>query len=404
MLTDKALRAMKPRKKPYKISDEKGLSILVQPSGAMWWRLRYRYANREKMLSLGTYPDTSLKVARKKRDEARQQLANGIDPSAKRQAERSARADTFEAIAAEWLKQNGKLDAGTRDQYDRRVSKYVNPYLGRWAITDITAPELLKVLRRIESQGTIETAHRVRSVVSRIFRYAIATGRAERDPAADLRGAIAPVRTTNFAAIIEPKAVGALLRALDGYQGQPSVMYALRLSPLVFVRPGELRAAEWGEFDLDGAEWRIPAVRMKMDERHVVPLSRQAVALLRELQGHTGTGRLLFPSLRTRERPISENTVNAALRRMGYGKDEMTGHGFRTVASTLLNELGWHPDVIELQLAHKPRDKVRAAYNRAERLAERRSMMQAWSDYLDGLKAGPEVVEPIDTAANQRLG
>jgi integrase len=229
-------------------------------------------------------------------------------------------------------------------------------------------------------------------LLSRVFRYAVATGRAERDPAADLRGAIASVRTRNFAAVIDPKSVGALLRAIENYQGQPSVIYALKLAPLVFVRPGELRGAEWSEIDLAAAEWRIPASRMKMDERHIVPLPRQAVALLRELKTHTGNGRLLFPGLRSREREISENTLNAALRRMGYGKDDMTGHGFRTVASTLLNELGWHPDLIELQLAHKPRDRVRAAYNRAERLEERRQMMQTWADYLDRLKTGGDIV------------
>lgn len=391
MLTDKGLRAMKPRDKPYRVTDEKGLAIQVQPSGAMWWRFRYRFAGRQKMLSLGTYPDTSLKVARHKRDELRQLVSDGVDPSAKRQSERTAQAETFEALASEWLAQARNLDEGTRGQYRRRLEKYVLPHVGRWPVADVTAPELLKVLRRIEARGTIETAHRVRAVVSRVFRYGVATGRAERDPAADLKGAIAPVKGRNFAAIVEPRQVGALLRAIDGYQGQPSVMFALKLAPLVFVRPGELRGAEWSEFDLQAEEWRIPAERMKMEDHHVVPLSRQAIAVLNELRLYTGGRRLLFPSMRSRQRPISENTLNAALRRMGYGTEDMTSHGFRTVASTLLNELGWHPDLIELQLAHKPRDKVRAAYNRAERLAERRQMMQAWADYLDGLKAGAQV-------------
>ncbi|MGD8829360.1 MAG: integrase arm-type DNA-binding domain-containing protein [Pseudomonadales bacterium] len=392
MLTDKAIQAIKPQEKRTKVSDGGGLVLWVEPNGSKLWRFRYYFAGREKMISLGTYPATSLAKARKKRDDARTQLEDGIDPSAKRQAERAANADSFAAVAEEWLRQNGHLEEGTRDQYRARLTKYVNPYVGRWSISKITAPELLKVLKRIESKGTIETAHRVRSLLSRVFRYAVATGRAERDPAADLRGAIASVRTRNFAAVIDPKSVGALLRAIENYQGQPSVIYALKLAPLVFVRPGELRGAEWSEIDLAAAEWRIPASRMKMDERHIVPLPRQAVALLRELKTHTGNGRLLFPGLRSREREISENTLNAALRRMGYGKDDMTGHGFRTVASTLLNELGWHPDLIELQLAHKPRDRVRAAYNRAERLEERRQMMQTWADYLDRLKTGGDIV------------
>lgn len=391
MLTDIALRALKPREKPYKKADTLGLYVIVRPDGARWWRFRYVWNGREKLLSLGTYPDTSLRLAREKRDDARRQLARGVDPSAARQAERQAQADTFEAVASEWLNRNGHIGASTRSQYRHRLSKYVYPRLGRWPVADITAAELLKVLRRIESNGTIETAHRVRSVVSRVFRYAVATGRAERDPAADLRGAIASVKSKNFAAIVEPKKVGELLRAIDGYDGQPAVMLALKLAPLVFVRPGELRGAEWVELDLEAAEWRIPAERMKMDERHIVPLSRQAVAVLEELQVHTGHGRLLFPGLRSRERPISENTINGALRRLGYSTDDMTGHGFRSMASTLLNELGWPGDVIELQLAHKPRDKVRAAYNRAERLTERRQMMQAWADYLDGLKGGASV-------------
>jgi integrase len=388
MLTTKQIAALKPADRPYKVADAEGLTLLVQPNGARLWRFRYRFAGREKMLSLGSYPATSLAGARKKRDAAKADLEAGIDPSAKRQAERTARADTFAAIAEEWIGQNAALDPDTREQYRRRLSKYVFPKLGSWPIATITAPEILRVLRNIESTGRLETAHRVRSAVSRVFRYALATGRADRDPAADVRGAIASPKASNFAAIVDPREVGRLLRAIEGYQGQPAVMCALRLAPLVFVRPGELRGAEWAEFDRDAAEWRIPAQRMKMDERHVVPLSRQVLAILDELEGYTGAGRFLFPSLRTRERCISENTLNAALRRLGYDGNEHTAHGFRTTASTLLNELGWHPDVIELQLAHKPRAKVRAAYNRAERLAERRKMMQAWADYLDGLKAG----------------
>jgi integrase len=267
----------------------------------------------------------------------------------------------------------------------------VFPYIGKHPIEALKAADVLKVLRRIESRGTHETAHRVRSLCGRVFRYAVATGRAERDPTADLKGALAPANNENFAAITDPAKVGQLLRAIDGYVGQPTVHAALKLAPLVFVRPGELRAAEWSEFDLDGAEWRIPAERMKAGELHIVPLSSQALEIIADLQLITGDGKYLFPSLRTTSRPISDGTINAALRRLGYSAEEMTGHGFRTMASTLLNEKGWHPDLIELQLAHKDRNKVRAAYNRAERLAERRKMMQSWADYLDGLKAGGKV-------------
>jgi integrase len=392
MLTDTKIRNARPKAKPYKLFDERGLFLLVYPNGRRGFRFRYRYGGREKLLSFGSYPDTTLKLARQKRDDARQLLAANVDPSAVRQSEKLAQADTFEAIAREWLAAGcpggkGKgVNDGTAEQLRHRLTKYIFPYLGRWPITDVSAPELLKVLRRIESKGTFETAHRCRSLCSRIFRYAIATGRAERDAAADLQGALTPTRTQNFAAITEPKRIGELLRAIDSYQGQPAVIAALRLAPFVFVRPAELRGAEWREVDLDAAEWRIPAERMKMGRPHIVPLSRQAVAILEELQPITGHGRLLFPSLRSSERPISENTINAALRRLDFGQDEMTGHGFRTMASTRLNELGYPPDVIELQLAHADTNKVRAAYNRAERMAERRKMMQAWANYLEGLK------------------
>ena len=264
---------------------------------------------------------------------------------------------------------------------------FMFPAFGKWPIRDIKPADLLRELRKLEAKGLHETAHRTRQRMSQVFRYAVATGRADHDITASLRGALTPIPTEHRAALTDPSQVGALLRAIDGYQGQPSVMAALKLAPLVFVRPRELRAAEWIEIDLDAAEWRIPAERMKMGERHIVPLSTQAIAILEELQPVTGHGRYLFPSLRTDARCISDNTLNAALRRLGYGKTEQTAHGFRTIASTLLNELGHHPDVIERQLAHAPRNKVRAAYNRAERLAERRKMMQAWADYLDGLKS-----------------
>lgn len=393
MLTDTLIRNAKAKQgKAYKLFDERGLFLLVTPKGSKGWRFRYRFAGREKLISLGPYPDVSLKQAREKREAARRLLAQDppVDPSAKRQAAKRAQADSFEAVAREWMQKSKghSISADTVDLIRRRFELYVFPYIGKQPIASVTAPDLLAALRRIEHKKRFETARRTRSACGRIFRYAIATGRAERDVAADLKGALITVEATHFAAITEPKRVGELLRAIDGYQGQPSVMFALRLAPLVFVRPGELRAAEWSEIDLDGAQWRIRAERTKLRRAHLVPLSVQAVAILRELHTITGNGRYLFPSLRTRKRCISDNTINAALRRLGFASDEQTAHGFRTIASTLLNELGWNGDLIELQLAHKPGDKVRAAYNRAERVAERTKMMQAWADYLDTLKGG----------------
>jgi integrase len=274
------------------------------------------------------------------------------------------------------------------------MKSFLYPNVGTRPIASITAQELLAALRRIEARGTNETAHRVRSLAGRVFRYAVATGRAHHDVSADLKDALAPVKSRNFASLTEPVRVGELLRAIEGYSGQPITAFALKLAPLVFVRPGELRGAEWAEFDLEGAEWRIPAARMKIGEQHIVPLSRQAVAMLREAHILTGRGRYVFPSLLSAERPMSNNTVNAALRRLGYGSDEQTGHGFRSMASTLLNEQRFPPDVIELQLAHRERNKVRAAYNRAQRLAERKQMMQAWADHLDALR-GVNVLDVV---------
>jgi integrase len=387
-----AIRNARPHAKPYKLADGDGLALLVNPNGSKWWRLRYRFAGREKMVSLGVYPEVGLKQARERRLAARRLVADGIDPSAKRQAERISQDNTFEAIAREWLAmQAKKLSAGTLGRERDRLEDFVFPYLGRRPIAQVTAPDLLGALRRIEARGTHETAHRTRAVCSRVFRYAIATGRAERDVSADLKGALAPAVTRNFPAITEPARIGELLRAIEGYSGQRAVHGALRLAPYVFVRPGELRQAEWVEFNLEAAEWRIPAERMKAREAHLVPLSLQAITILRALEPITGAGRYLFPSLRTAARPISNNTINAALRRLGYDKDQMTGHGFRSMASTCLNEQGWHPDLIELQLAHAERNQVRAAYNKAQRLPERRKMMQSWADYLDVLRAGATV-------------
>lgn len=395
MLTETAIRNAKAPEKPAKLFDGGGLYLLVNPQGSRLWRLKYRIHGKEKLLAVGSYPDVSLKRAREKRDEARKLLADGIDPSSQRKADKLAHADTFEKIAAEWLDlQRKRLVPVSIAKAEWLFKELLNPFLGSKPITTITAADILAVLRKVESRGKHDTAHRMRQRCSQIFRFAVATGRADRDPTADLRGALAPIVIQHRAAITEPQKIGGLLRAIDGYQGEPTVAAALKLSPLLFVRPGELRGAQWAEFDLRGKhpEWRIPAERMKMREPHIVPLSAQAVAILSELQILTGDGKYLFPSLRTTTRFISENTVNAALRRLGYSKEEMTGHGFRSMASTCLNEQGWHPDLIELQLAHAERNKVRAAYNRAERLVERRKMMQSWATYLDGLKAGSNVV------------
>lgn len=339
-----------------------------------------------------------LKYAREQREEARQLVARGIDPSVQRRTNKIALENSFKLIAEEWLAlQSKKLAEITVSKARWILNSFVYPRLGSRPIAEITAPELLTVLRPIEARGMHETAHRALQHCSQIFRYAIATGRATRDITSDLRGALAPVVVENRAAIPEPAKIGALLRSIDGYVGHPTTAIALKLSPLVFVRPSELRAAEWSEIDLNAAEWRIPAERMKMRERYIVPLSTQAVALLRQLRSIARKSRYVFPSLQSRDRPMSVNTVNAALRRLGYARDEMTAHGFRAMACTCLNELGWHPDLIELQLAHAERNKVRAAYNRAERLADRRKMMQAWGNYLDGLRAGNRETAPIQT-------
>ncbi|MEL7641677.1 MAG: integrase arm-type DNA-binding domain-containing protein [Solidesulfovibrio sp.] len=401
-LTDAAVRNAKAMDKTLRLKDERGLYLEVSPKGGKWWRLRYWLASKENRLSLGVYPDVSLKEARERRDEARKLIAKGIDPSAARKeekAEAAAEALTFEHVAREWYERfKPKWSPSHSLDVIQRLEKNVFPSLGPLSIRDITAPELLTAVRLIEGRGAVKSARRVLQMCGQVFRYAVATGQADRDIAADLRGSLPPAREKHHASITDPKGVAQLLRAIDGYQGSFVALCALRIAPLVFVRPGELRHAEWSEIDLDKAEWRIPAEKMKMREQHIVPLSRQAVAILRELHPLTGVGRYVFPSIRTSARPMSENTVLAALRRMGYTKDEMTGHGFRSMASTLLNEQGWNRDAIERQLAHGERNAVRAAYNFAEHLPERRRMMQAWSDYLDTLKAGAKVT-PIHATA-----
>lgn len=394
-LNDSAIKAAKPADKPKKLFDERGLFLLLNPNGAKLWRVKYRFAGKDQLLGLGRYPEITLKQAREHRDEIRKQVATGIDPSAARKAVKAALAGegSFEALAREWYHQfSGGWTPEHAGRVWRRLEADLLPWLGKRPVKELEAPELLACLRRIQARGALESAHRALQTLSQAFRYAVATGRATRDPTADLRGALPPVKVKHFAAITDPKAIGALLRDLDSYEGSFVTRCALQLAPLLFVRPGELRQAEWPEFDLEAAEWRIPAHKMKMRHAHIVPLARQSVAILRELHALTGRGRYLFPGLRTAARPMSENTVNAALRRMGYDQSQMTGHGFRSMASTLLNEMGWHQDAIERQLAHAEKDGVRAAYNRAEHLPERRRMMQAWADYLDGLKRGAEVV------------
>lgn len=412
-LTDTAIRNAKPgitpagkeTTKPYKLGDTGGLYLEVAPSGGKWWRLKYRFDGKEKRLSLGVYPDVGLKDARQRRDDARKLLADGVDPGENRKASKAAKAEraanSFEVIAREWFaKQSATWSDNHGSRIIQRLERDIFPWIGGRPIAGITAPELLAVLRRIETRGAVETAHRAHQNCGQVFRYAIATGRAERDPSPDLKGALPPVKEKHLAAITDPKKMGALLRAMDDYQGQFVTKCALRLAPLVFVRPGELRRAEWAELDLDKAEWNIPAERMKMREPHLVPLSSQAVAILRELHALTGEGRYVFPGARTNGRPMSDNAILAALRRMGFAKDEMSGHGFRAMARTILDEvLQVRPDFIEHQLAHAVRDPNGRAYNRTAHLAERRKMMQLWADYLDKQKAGADVITLHGAAA-----
>lgn len=413
-LTDIACRNAKPGNRPRKLADGGGLYLLVNQSGK-YWRWDYRFAGKRKTMALGTYPEVPLATqrdrtgkalsigAREKLAEARAVLGSGVDPMLARKQEKLTRAHAsatgFEAVAREWHAKFGQRWApATAAKILGQLEQGVFPWLGARPVGEVTAPELLAVLRRIESRGALETAHRVKQNCGRVFRYAIATGRAERDPAADLSGALPPVKEAHHAAVTEPQGVGELLKAIDAFSGTFIVKCALRLAPLLFVRPGELRQAEWAEIDLDAARWVIPAERMKMRQAHLVPLSAQAVAVLREIHPLTGHGRLVFPGVRDHDRPLSENTLNQALRRIGYAPDEMTAHGFRSIASTLLNEQGWNPDAIERQLAHAERNAIRGAYNRAELLPERVRMMQAWADYLDGLKAGAVIV-PIGRRA-----
>lgn len=428
-LSDKAIRAALKRAadtgKPEKVSDGAGLRLDCQPSGAGWWRLRYRFGGKEGMLSLGTYPEVPLSLARQRRDEARAQVAAGTDPSAARKADKAAQAaeaavtrnaerglpapGTFEAVAREWLSivHEAKVSAGHAERTRIRFEQDAFPWIGARPLAELEAPEVLAVLRRVTARGAIETAHRLKDACGQVFRFGIATGACTRNPAADLRDALPPVPTRHLAAVVDPKQAGELLRAMGDYAGHPITRAALALSALLFLRPGELRQMEWAWVDLDGALVTLPAALMKRrkDEKtngapHLVPLAPQAVAILRDLHPLTGAGRYVFPSLQTKDRPMSENTVNVALRRMGFDSETATAHGFRAMARTMAAErLGIAPEVIEAQLAHAVGDALGRAYNRTQFAEQRRELMTKWADYLDRLRKGADVVALPSRAA-----
>jgi integrase len=400
-LTDLAIRNAKPGAKPVKLADGAGMFLMVTPAGGKLWRLKYRIDGREKLLAFGAYPEISLSEARKRREEARELIALGKDPSRERQRDkvrsRIQAENTFAAIATEYCakrKRDGEKGwapaTASRSEY---LLSQLTGSIGRLPINEIEPADVLAAIRRIEGKGNLESARRTLQLSSAVFRFAVATARLGSDPTRDLRGALTAPTVTHYGAITEASRVGELLRAIDGYGGQGFTRLAMQIAPHVFVRPGELRHADWSEIDLDAALWTIPAEKMKMRKAHVVPLSRQAVELFRAVQSATGSAGYVFPSIRTRTRPMSENTINAGLRRLGYASDEMTAHGFRAMASTLLNESGkWHPDAIERALAHGDSDKVRAAYHRGAHWKERVEMAQWWSDYLDQLRKGADIV------------
>jgi integrase len=391
MLQEMQVRRAKPCERPYKLTDGGGLHLLVQPHGSKLWRQSYRFAGKQKTLALGVYPQVGLQQARKLRDQAKQQLSQGIDPSERRRIAKligiAAPGKSFREVAEELLAKRTRdgLAADTLAK-KRWLLDFAHPILANRPIDQITAPELLAVLRRVESRELYESAHRLRSICGEVFRYAIATGRAQRDPSADLRGVLTNPKVKHHAAIVDPKEIGTLLRSIEVYHGHKVTRLALKLAILTFPRPGELRAAEWSEIDLENAVWKIPPARMKMKREHRIPLSRQAIAVLKELREITGFGRFVFPAIDSTQRPMSENVLNTALRRMGYTSEEMTAHGFRSTASTNLNEMGFRSDVIERQLAHVEGNGVRAAYNSAQYMPERAEMMQRWADYLDSLR------------------
>lgn len=402
-LTDVRVRTAKPAEKDYKMADERGLFLLVKKNGSKYWRMKYRIAGKEKLLAIGVYPDVSLASARQSRDEARSMLAQGIDPMEHKKAVKAAfhesASNSFEIIAREWLG-NRKPGSEKSDARIKRIlEKDLFPAMGSRPIADITPPELLRALRRMESRGVLETAHKARQYAGQIFRYAVATGRADRDPSADLKGALKTPTKRHFAAITTPKEAGQLMKAIYSYQASPAVMAALKLAPLLFCRPGELRQLEWQEVNFEERRIELPPEKMKVKEPHIIPLCKQAMAILEELHALTGRGRYVFPNGRGASRPLSENGLRVALRTMGYTNEQMTVHGFRAMARTLLDEILAFPvDWIEHQLAHAVRDANGRAYNRTKHLEQRRKMMQTWADYLDGLREGENKVVPIKGA------
>ena len=391
-LTATAVTQAKPKPKPYSLSDGGGMYLLVNAT-AKYWRYDYRFAGKRKTLALGVYPATSLKQAREKHQRARENLANGIDPSAHKKATSAAThaalANSFELLAIEWSKTRSKKSESTEKRQNALLEKDLLPHLGNRPIADIKAPELLKTLRKIESRGAIETAHRAKRLAGQIFRYAVATGRAERDPSVDLKDALTQPTKTHFKSITEPTEVGPLMAAITNYHATPVVMAALRLSPLLFCRPGELRHLEWSEVNFAETRIELPAAKMKIKEPHIIPLASQAVEILKELQPITGRGKYVFPSARGASRPLSENGVRTALRTLGYTNDQISPHGFRAMARTILDEvLDFPVDWIEHQLAHSVKDANGRAYNRTKHLPQRKKMMQTWADYLDSLASG----------------
>jgi integrase len=396
-LNDAKVKNAKPREKAHRLSDERGMYLEVAPNGGKYWRMAYRFEGKRKLLALGTYPDVSLATARDARDDARRQLTSGIDPSGAKQAAKRAKfaaaSGSFEVIAREWLATQQRIWAEiTYGRIESLFDRDILPYLGPKAIDEITAPDVLAMARRIESRGALDTAHRAINKCGQVFRYAVATGRSLRDPTGDLRGALPPVQGSHRAAITDPQRVGEMLRVLDGHKGTAVVRAALKLAPMLMVRPGELRRARWADIDLDAAEWRFHVSKTK--QQHIVPLPTQAVAILHELHALTGRGAYVFPGARSAQRPMSDNAVLAALRTLGIPKEEMSGHGFRATARTLQDEvLGFRIDLIEHQLAHAVRDPLGRAYNRTQFLEARRKNMQAWADYLDRLRTGADVVE-----------
>ncbi|MDQ5767349.1 tyrosine-type recombinase/integrase [Thiothrix subterranea] len=400
-LNDTAVKNAKPKDKEYKLSDGGGLYLLVKPNGSKLWRYKYKLP-KEKVLAIGSYPEISLKDARLLHEEARALWARGVDPSQHKQATKGAKraesANTFQAIATEWLvKFTADQAPEHTDRQKRRLERHVFPWIGGRIIGEIEPPDILAVLRRIEAAGTLETAHRVKTIIGQVFRYAVATGRAVRDQTADLKGALPPAKGNHFAAITDPKEIGALLRAMAGYRGAIETRIALQLSAYLFTRPGELRQMEWAE--IEGDVWTIPAEKMKAGRVHVVPLCKQALALLEEMRPLTGKRRYVFPSRTDTKKPMSANTVRSALVRLGYESDTMTAHGFRALASTRLYEMGFHSELIERQLAHTVGNEVRRAYDRSQHLDQRTAMMQQWADYLDSLRDGAQVI-PIRRATS----